>query len=58
MELAAKTPAGEAREAPNGWDAADAIAEWKDQEALRSVINRAAKPYDPGPAYVSFGQFR
>ncbi len=57
MELAAKTPTGEARQAPKGWDAADALAEWEDQKALRKAINRSIKPYDPGPAFISYGQF-
>ena len=57
MALAAKTPTGEARQAPKGWDAADAVAEWKDHKALRKAINRSAKPYDPGPAYISYGRF-
>jgi hypothetical protein len=58
MELAAKTPAGEARQAPNGWDAADAVAEWENYKALRKAISRTAKPYDPGPAYVSYGPYK
>ena len=57
LALAAKTPTGEAREAPKGWDAADAVAEWKDHKALRAAINRLAKPYDPGPAYISYGPY-
>jgi hypothetical protein len=57
MALAAMMPSGETREAPSGWDAADAVAEWTDHNALRKPINRAAKPYDPGPAYISYGQF-
>ena len=58
MALAAKAPTGEKRQVPKGWDAADALAEWKDQKALRKAISRAAKPYDPGPAYISFNQFK
>ncbi len=57
MALAAKTPTGEARPAPNGWDAADAVAEWENHKALRKAISRAAKPYDPGPAYISYGPY-
>jgi len=57
MALAAKTPTGQARQAPKGWDAADAIAEWKDHKALRKAVNRAAKPYDPGPAYISYDPY-
>jgi hypothetical protein len=57
MALAAMMPSGETREAPSGWDAADALAEWADHNALRKAINRAARPYDPGPAYISYGPF-
>jgi hypothetical protein len=57
MALVARTPTGEAREAPKGWDAADALAEWSSHKALRKAINRSAKPYEPGPAYISFGAF-
>jgi uncharacterized protein (DUF927 family) len=39
---------------PKGWDAADAIAEWRDLEALRRAAAGLAQPFDPGPAYVSF----
>jgi hypothetical protein len=42
---------------PKGWDAADAIAEWGDTEALRQAAAGLAKPFDPGPAYVSFGPY-
>jgi hypothetical protein len=57
MALAAKTPTGEAREAPKGWDAADALAEWENHKALRKAISCSAKTCDPGPAYISYGQF-
>ena len=57
MALAAKAPTGEARQAPKGWDAADAVVEWTDRKALRKAINRSAKPFDPGPAYISYGRF-
>jgi hypothetical protein len=57
MRLAAKMPTGEERPVPQGWDAADALAEWESLAALRKAINRAAKPYDPGPAFISYGQF-
>jgi uncharacterized protein (DUF927 family) len=55
--LAAITPTGEAREAPKGWDAADAVAEWKNKKALRTAINCSARRYAPGSAYVSYGPF-
>jgi uncharacterized protein (DUF927 family) len=42
---------------PLGWDAADAISEWKDLIALRKAILSLAKSVDPGPAYVSFGPY-
>jgi len=57
MALAAETPTGEAREAPKGWDAADASAEWKSHKHLREAINRLAKPFDPGLAYISYGPY-
>jgi putative DNA primase/helicase len=57
MALAAEAPTGEAREAPKGWDAADALAEWKSLKALRNAINRLAKPYSPGPAYICYGPY-
>jgi hypothetical protein len=52
---------GGAREAdfdPDGWDAADAVTQWHDLSALREAVARLAKPFDPGPAYVSFGPYR
>jgi uncharacterized protein (DUF927 family) len=55
--LAAITATGEAREALKGWDAADAVAEWKNKRALRRAINCSARRYAPGPAYISYGQF-
>jgi uncharacterized protein (DUF927 family) len=57
MALAAMTRSGEAREAPSGWDAADAVAEWDDHKALRKAISHATKRYAPGLAYVSYGPF-
>jgi putative DNA primase/helicase len=57
MALAANAPTGDQRPVPEGWDAADATAEWTDQKALRNAINRSAKPYDPGPTYVSYGPY-
>jgi hypothetical protein len=57
MALAAETPTGGAREAPKGWDAADAVAEWEDQAALRAAIGDSTKQYDPGPSYVSYGPY-
>jgi len=51
--LAAIDPNGGARDAANGYDAADALADWPDLEALRKAAASLAKPFDPGPAYVS-----
>jgi hypothetical protein len=39
---------------PKGWDAANAIAEWHDLEALRRAAAGLAEPFDPGPTYLSF----
>ena len=41
-----------AREA-QGYDAGDALDDWEDAAALRKAAARLAKPFDPGPAYVS-----
>jgi hypothetical protein len=37
-----------------GCDAADALADWPDSGELRKTAACLAKPFDPGPAYVSF----
>ena len=42
-----------AREAEQGYDAADALADCLDVKALRKTAVSLAKPFDPGPAYVS-----
>ena len=39
------------------WDAADAAAEWSELAALRKAAFNLAKPFDPGPAFVSYGPF-
>lgn len=52
--LAATEPHGYQRASAKGYDAADAVAEWADVCALRKVAASLAKPFDPGPAYVSF----
>ncbi len=41
-----------------GYDAADALADWPDVIALRKAAVGLAKPFDPGPAYHSFGAYR
>ncbi|HEY8161978.1 MAG TPA: DUF3987 domain-containing protein [Methylocystis sp.] len=46
MALASMTPDGDAREPEPGWDAADAIAEWGDKEALRQAALGLAKAFD------------
>jgi hypothetical protein len=51
---------GGAREAdfdPDGWDAADAVKQWKDVSALRETVLKLTKPFDPAPAFVSFGPY-
>jgi uncharacterized protein (DUF927 family) len=58
-ELARTSPA--AGPTRDGWDAADAIAEWADVAALRQAAVASAKPFDvakASPAYISYGKFR
>lgn len=55
--LASMTPDGGKREPIEGWDAADAVAEWQDLPALRKEAVKLAKPFDAGPAFVSHGPF-
>jgi hypothetical protein len=43
---------------PAGWDADDAIQQWQDLSALREAVFGLAEPFDPGPAYVSFGRYK
>jgi len=55
--LARTAPDGGTRElSKEGWDAADAIAEWPDLPALRLAARNCAQPFEL-PAYVSFGGF-
>jgi hypothetical protein len=49
VALASLAPNGGQREPEKGWDAADAVAEWRDMAALRKAANGLAKPYEPGP---------
>lgn len=56
MALAGTAPDGSQREPELGWDAADAIGEW-DPNALRKAAVNLAKPYEPGPQFVSWGDF-
>jgi len=55
--LAAMDPKGGKRTPAKGYDAADALADWKDAKALRKAAANLAKPFEPGPAYVSFGPY-
>jgi putative DNA primase/helicase len=48
--LASLTPDGAKREPVKGWDAADAVEEWRDLAALRKKAIKLAKPYEPGAA--------
>jgi putative DNA primase/helicase len=58
MSLAAICPTGSDKRIPvAGWDAADAVDEWEDASALRRAANGLAKPFDPGPRYISHGAF-
>jgi len=55
--LTRAAPDGGTREpSKDGWDAADAIAEWPDLAALRRAAWNCAQPFEV-PAYVSFGDF-
>jgi putative DNA primase/helicase len=42
---------------PLGFDAADALHEMPDVSALRKLAVSLAKPFDPGPAFVSFAPY-
>jgi putative DNA primase/helicase len=56
VALASMAPGGGQREPGTGWDAADAVAEWaRDMAALRKAAHGLAKPYEPGPQFVSWG---
>jgi uncharacterized protein (DUF927 family) len=57
VALAGITPEGGQREPVKGWDAADAVAEWPDLSALRKAALASAKPYEPGPQFVSWRDF-
>jgi uncharacterized protein (DUF927 family) len=57
MGLAAIAPNGSKREVVQGWDAADAIEEWKDFSTLRKTAYSLSKTYEPGPSFVSWGTF-
>jgi putative DNA primase/helicase len=55
--LAAIDPKGGKRTPMIGYDAADALADWPDLGALRKAAASLAKPFDPGPAYLSVGRY-
>ena len=57
VALASLAPDGSQREPMKGWDAADAVTEWQDLGALRKAANGLAKPFEPGPEFVSLGRF-
>jgi putative DNA primase/helicase len=57
MSLASIRPAGDTRKVIDGWDAADAVEEWRDRKALRTTIKGLLKRNDPGPAYMSYGPY-
>ena len=42
------------RRTADGFDAADALADWPDVAALRKAAAGLAAPFDPGPTYLSF----
>jgi hypothetical protein len=55
--LAALKPEGGKRAAQEGWDAADALTEWSDLDALRRAVISCTKHHEPEPAFLSFGEF-
>jgi putative DNA primase/helicase len=55
--LASFSPDGSERGPKAGFDAADAVGEWGDLADLRKAALKLAKPFDPGPAFVSWGEF-
>ena len=55
--LATIHPNGGAREPTGKWDAADAVAEWRDLAALRKAAWGLRKAFDPAPVFVCYGPF-
>jgi putative DNA primase/helicase len=55
--LAAMAPDGSKREVVPGWDAADAVKEWEDHNALAKAAWKLAKRFEAGPSYISYGAF-
>src|SRR5579884_303683 len=58
VALACLSPDGGQRGPEEGWDAANAIAEWQHLEALRRTAIGHAKRYEPGPQFISWGDFK
>ncbi len=54
---AAEEPRARGKAWAKGHDAADAQVAWHDRHALCDAVERAAEPFDPGPAYISFSHF-
>ena len=57
VALASLGPNGSMREPAAGFDAADAVTEWRDMAKLHKAAQGLAKHFDPGPRYVSYGAF-
>lgn len=64
MALAGVASNGRKREPVQGWDCADAAAEWphlvtegQPLERLRKTAVAFSKPFAPGPSYISWGAF-
>jgi putative DNA primase/helicase len=55
--LASIDPNGGARVPIKKWDAADGAKEWRDLAALRKAATGLHKPFDRGPAFVSYGPY-
>ena len=55
VALASMAPGGGQREPGTGWDAADAVAEWRDMAALRKAAHGLAKPLRAGAAIRLMG---
>jgi putative DNA primase/helicase len=55
--LASLSPEGGNCKVKEGWDAADALSEWTNLEALRTAAWACAKLLEPQPLYFSWGDF-
>lgn len=58
MRVAAVLPSGEARQPPEGWDAADGLGDdgWQ-PEALADLVRQHVDRVEPTPAYISFDSY-